>query len=74
MRSRGVGEARGNQWQYGMTKESWKRGTQGMGTPMWGSPGALLVKNPPANEEDIKNMGSIPWSGRSLGGGHGYPL
>ena len=45
-----------------------------MGTPMWGFPGALLVKNPPANEGDIKNTGSIPWSGRSPGGGHSNPL
>ena len=31
----------------------------------------LLVKNPPAKEEDT---GSIPRSGRSPGGGHGNPL
>ena len=33
-----------------------------------------MVKNPPANAGDIGDMGSIPESGRSLGGGHGNPL
>ena len=35
---------------------------------------ALLVKNPPANEGDIRDSGSIPELGRSPGGGHGNPL
>ena len=35
---------------------------------------ALMVKNPPANAEDIRDMGSIPGSGRSPGGGNGNPL
>ena len=35
---------------------------------------ALVVKNPPANAGDIREAGSIPGSGRSLGGGHGNPL
>ena len=39
-----------------------------------GLPGALVVKSPPANVRDIKDLGSIPGSGRSLGGGHGNPL
>ena len=34
----------------------------------------LVVKNPPANAEDIRDLGSIPGSGRSLRGGHGNPL
>ena len=34
---------------------------------------ALVVKNPPAKAEDIGDMGSIPGSGRSPGGGHGSP-
>ena len=29
-----------------------------------------MVKNPPANAEDIRNAGSMPGSGRSPGGGH----
>ena len=32
---------------------------------------ALPVKNPPANAGDIRDMGSIPGSGRSPGGGNG---
>ena len=35
---------------------------------------ALVVKNPPANGGDTRDTGSIPESGRSLGGGHGNPL
>ena len=31
---------------------------------------ALLVKNPPASVGDIRDMSSIPGSGRSPGGGH----
>ena len=34
-------------------------------------PGGSVVKNPPANAGD---MGSIPVSGRSVGGGNGSPL
>ena len=35
---------------------------------------AQLVKNPPANAGDARNMGSIPGSGRSPGEGNGNPL
>ena len=35
---------------------------------------ALLVKNPLANARDIRDMGSIPGSERSPGGGHGHSL
>ena len=35
---------------------------------------APVVKNPPANAGDIRDMGSIPGLGRSPGGGHGNPL
>ena len=35
---------------------------------------ALVVKNPPANQGDLRNMVSILRSGRSPGGGHGNPL
>ena len=34
----------------------------------------LVVKNRPANAGDIKDVGSIPASGRFPGGGHGNPL
>ena len=33
-----------------------------------------LVKNLPANAGDIRDVSSIPGSGRSPGGGHNYPL
>ena len=35
---------------------------------------AQWVKNPPANAGDTGDAGSIPGSGRSTGGGNGYPL
>ena len=38
------------------------------------SQGELVVKNPPANAGDLRDSGSIPGLGRSLGKGHGDPL
>ena len=35
---------------------------------------ALVVKNPPANAGDLRDIGLIPGTGRSPGGGHGNPL
>ena len=35
---------------------------------------AVVVKNPPANTEDLGDAGSIPGSGRSPGRGNGNPL
>ena len=35
---------------------------------------ALLVKNPPTNAGDIRDVGSIPGSGRSSEGGPGNSL
>jgi len=35
---------------------------------------ALVVKKLPANAGDIRDEGSIPESGRYLGGQHGNPL
>ena len=40
----------------------------------WGFPGGLEVKNPPANEGDLRGVGSVPGSGRSPGGGQGNSL
>ena len=37
-------------------------------------PGGAVVKNPPANAGDARNMGLIPGSGRSHGEGNGNPL
>ena len=41
---------------------------------MYDFPGGAVVKNPPANAGDAGDMGLIPGSGRSLGGGNGNPL
>ena len=35
---------------------------------------ALMVKNSPANAEDIRNTSLIPGSGRSPGGGNGNSI
>ena len=35
---------------------------------------ALVVKNPPANAGDVRDVGSILVSGRSPGEGNGNPL
>ena len=37
---------------------------------LWGA----MVKNPPANSGDARDLGSIPGSGRSPGEGNGNPL
>ena len=34
----------------------------------------LVVKNPPAKAGDVRDMGSVPGLGRSLGGGPGNLL
>ena len=41
---------------------------------IWACQVALVVKSLPANAGDIRDMGSIPGSGRSPGGGHGNLL
>ena len=45
-----------------------------MGIADWISQVVLVVKNPPANAGDIRDMDSIPGSERFPGGGHGNPL
>ena len=42
--------------------------------PIGASQVALVVKNPPANAGDARDLGSIPGSGRSPGGGDINPL
>ena len=39
----------------------------------WASQVVLVVKNTLANAEDVRDVGSIPGSGRSPGGGDGNP-
>ena len=41
---------------------------------MGGLPGDTVVKNLPANARDAGDLGLIPGSGRSPGGGNGNPL
>ena len=43
-------------------------------TCIWASQVVLVVKNPPDNAGDIRDVGPIPGSGRSPGGGNGNPL
>ena len=38
---------------------------------IWALQVAIVVKNLSANAGDVRDMGSIPGSGRSHGGGHG---
>ena len=40
----------------------------------WVFPGVSVVRNPPPKAGDIRDVGSIPGSGRSPGGGNGNPL
>jgi len=41
---------------------------------LWASHVELMIKNPPANAEDVRNAGLISGSGRSPGEEHGNPL
>jgi len=41
---------------------------------VWASQVVLVVKNPPANAGDARDLGSIPGSGRSLREGHSNPF
>ena len=34
----------------------------------------MVLKNLPANAADVRNIGSVPGSGGSWGGGHSNPL
>ena len=40
----------------------------------WASQVVLVVKNPPANAGDLRDVGSVPGWGISLGGGQGNLL
>ena len=40
----------------------------------WASQVALVEKNPPAKAGDVRDMGSVPGSGRCPGEGNGNPL
>ena len=51
-----------------------KRGTWGILGARRASHVVLAIKNPPASAGDVRDMGSIPGSGRSPGEGNGSPL
>ena len=64
-------------------KEAWRVAVHGVAkSQTWPSDGTtitqtlvvLVVKNPPVNAGDLRDMGLIPVSGRSPGGGHGNSL
>ena len=40
----------------------------------WASQVALVVKNPPGNAREVRDVDSVCGSGRSPGGGNGNPL
>uniref|UniRef100_A0AC11CS53 Glutathione S-transferase zeta 1 n=1 Tax=Ovis aries TaxID=9940 RepID=A0AC11CS53_SHEEP len=63
----------GASWLHGARGEDGKKGKKG-GVVIWASSGGTSGKNPPANAGDVRNLGSIPGSGRSPGEGHGNPL
>ena len=42
--------------------------------PIWAFQVDLVVKNLPASAGNLRDMGSVPGSGRSPGGGHSNPL
>ena len=42
--------------------------------PLWIQSALLVAQNPPSNTRDLRDAGSTPVWGRSLGGGHGNPL
>ena len=56
------------------TRENLLTATETQCSQIRASPVALVVKNPPANARDIRDMSSIPGLGRSPGGEHGNPL
>ena len=75
---RSPGEGNGNPLQYSCLENPMDRGLLSLGLQkldttewltFWSLQVALVVENPPANAGDIRDMGSIPASGRSPGGG-----
>ena len=48
-------------------RDGWAGGGQG-----WASQVVLVVKNPPANAGDVREVGSVPRLGRSPGGGRAW--
>ena len=65
-----MGGRTGSRWEKGEVEgRRWNRPAH-----FWAFQVVLVVKNPPANAGDIRDVGVIPESGRSSGRGHGNPL
>ena len=56
------------------TRESLLEAIKTQCSQIWASQEALVVKNPPENAGDVRDMSSIPELGRSSGEEHGSPL
>ena len=59
---------------YPLCGSIYKMGILLVSKAAWGFPGGSVVKNQPANAEDLRDTGLIPGSGISPGGGNGNPL
>ena len=62
-----------SQWKE-MMNEYFVRCKNGSSMHKLGFPVALVVKNLPANGGNVRDVDSIPGSGRSPGGGHSNPF
>ena len=74
---RSPGEGNGNPLQYSCPVNSMHREVQPTGLPrvrLYCVTEYTVVKNPPANAGDIRDIGSVPGWGRSSGGRNGNPL
>ena len=70
-------EGNGNPLQYSCPVNSMHREVQPTGLPrvrLYCVTEYTVVKNPPANAGDIRDIGSVPGWGRSSGGRNGNPL
>ena len=61
-------------WLVSVTTQCWQLLFLWLCANYQGSQVVPVIKNPPANAGDVRNVGLIPRSGRSPGGGHGNSL
>ena len=78
-----LGVTLGELQQLVMDREAWRAAIRGVAksrtrlsdwTELNWTEVSLVVKSPPANTGDVRDMGLIPGLGRSPGGRHGNPL